>query len=231
MAARLSIIIPVIDEASLINAAIAGAAEATATIPREIIVVDGDPSGSTLAAITGREVKKIIASPGRGPQMNAGAASAGGDILVFLHADTRLPAGAADRILSVCGEEGVVGGSFDLGIDSARAVFRLIERAVALRCRLTRVPYGDQAIFLKADVFRALGGFGELPIMEDIDLMRRLKRRGCRIRLTGPPVRTSARRWEADGVARATLRNLCLSTLFYLGVSPERLRRYYRVDT
>ena len=228
MTARLSIIMPVLGEADRINAALARAAEAAGNVPHEIIVVDGDPAGATRAAVTAPAVKKITARPGRGPQMNAGAAVSGGDILLFLHADTCLPEGAAEWILAVCGQEQIAGGAFALGIDSPRPVFRWIERAVALRCRLTRIPYGDQAIFLKADVFRSLGGFGELPIMEDIDLMRRLKRQGHRVRLNGPSVRTAARRWESEGVAYATLRNLCLSTLFYLGVSPERLRRYYR---
>ena len=191
-------------------------------------MVDGSPAGDTLSAVAGKGVVKIRCAPGRGSQMNAGAAAASGEILLFLHADTKLPAGAGSRIAALCDDPAVAGGAFDLVIDSPRPVFRVIEKAASLRSRATRIPYGDQAIFIKAVVFHSIGGFRHIDIMEDIDLMQRLKRRRYRIRFADAPVRTSPRRWEKEGVLYTTIRNWILSTLFYLGASPDRLKRYYR---
>lgn len=228
MVPLLSIIIPVFHEAAGINRTLDAIDPVAKDVRTEIIVVDGAPDGDTLAAVSDRDVLKILSAPGRGTQMNAGAAKASGDVLVFLHADTRLPVNAGQLILNACKDDAVAGGAFDLGIDSPRPVFRMIEKIASLRSRLTRIAYGDQAIFIKAAVFRALGGFRPIPIMEDIDLMQRLKRQGHRIRLLRPSVRTSARRWGKEGVCYTTLRNICLSTLFYMGVSPERLKRFYQ---
>ncbi|MDY6904991.1 MAG: TIGR04283 family arsenosugar biosynthesis glycosyltransferase [Thermodesulfobacteriota bacterium] len=227
MAPRLSIIIPVLHEAGSINPTLDAIDAATGGMSTETIVVDGASDGDTLAAVSGRDVLEILSAPGRGTQMNAGATEASGEIFLFLHADTRLPEGAGELIINACKDESVTGGAFDLGIDSPRPGFRMIETIASLRSRLTRIPYGDQAIFIKAAIFRALGGYRPIPIMEDIDLMQRLKRHGYQIRLLRPAVMTSARRWEKEGVCYVTLRNLCLSTLFYLGVSPERLKRFY----
>jgi rSAM/selenodomain-associated transferase 2 len=163
--------------------------------------------------------------------MNAGALLAGGEVLLFLHADTELPPDGLTRICSVIRDKGCVGGSFDLGIRSDRLCFRLIESAASLRSRMTRIPYGDQAIFLRRDYFRGLGGFRELPLMEDVDLMRRLRRSGGRIHIIRGKVKTSARRWESEGVLYCTLRNWMLMFLYLLGVSPERLARFYHDHT
>ncbi len=227
MIPRISVIIPVLHESGTINGTIAQLEALAGETPIEILVADGDPAGDTLAAISSADIGKIRCSPGRGVQLNAGAAEASGDIFLFLHADTLLPPGAGRRIAAVCADAGIAGGAFDLAIDSPRRVFRIIEKAASVRSRATRIPYGDQAIFIKADIFRSVGGFRHIPIMEDIDLMRRLKRRGHRIRFVDAPVRTSPRRWESEGILYTTLRNNSLSTLFYLGVSPERLRPHY----
>jgi GT2 family glycosyltransferase len=149
-------------------------------------------------------------------------------VLLFLHADTVLPPAAFERIAEAMRDEGCVGGAFDLRIDSRRTGFRVIEKVASLRSRLTRIPYGDQAIFIRASCFRTLGGFREIPLMEDVDLMRRIKRKGWRIVIFREPVITSARRWEKEGLVFGTLRNWFLMTLYLCGVPPERLARYYR---
>lgn len=160
--------------------------------------------------------------------MNAGAARASGEVLLFLHADTQLPRKAFFVISNAMADARIAGGAFDLAIDSPRPIFRVMERTASRRSRLTRIPYGDQAIFLRRSVFAALGGYREIPLMEDVDLMVRLRRAGQRIHILPDRVRTSPRRWERDGVLFGTLRNWTLVTLYALGVSPDRLVRFYR---
>jgi len=169
-----------------------------------------------------------MAQRGRARQMNKGAVHAGGKILLFLHADTLLPEGALQRISALMEKGAVVAGAFELGIDSARPVFRIIEKAASLRSRILRIPYGDQAIFIRKDYFRALGGFREIPLMEDVELMRRIKKAGDRISIIPEKVKTSPRRWEKEGILFCTLRNWTLISLYFLGVSPERLAKFYR---
>jgi rSAM/selenodomain-associated transferase 2 len=225
---RISVIVPAIGEQAVINATIAGLRRLPGGRSAEIIVVDGSPRGETLAAVRDAAVLKVRSPRGRGTQQNRGAAAAGGDILLFLHADTRLPPAAFARIAATLEGEDCAGGAFGLRIDSPRRAFRVIEAAANRRSRLTRIPYGDQAIFLRAAFFRALGGFAEIPLMEDVDLMRRVKRAGGRIVLLDDPVLTSARRWEKEGVLYGTLRNWLLVSLYLSGVAPERLVRFYR---
>jgi rSAM/selenodomain-associated transferase 2 len=228
MTMDVSIIIPVIDEERIINQTLERLRHLEASGSYEIIVVDGNVSGNTLRAITGKEIIKIKGPCGRGTQMNAGALAAKGRILLFLHADTILPKNAIDSVMSACRLKRIIGGAFDLGIDSNRPGYRLIERMVSLRSRRTRIPYGDQAIFLKHKIFFTIGEFKEIPIMEDIDLMRRVKQAGLKIKIISEPVKTSARRWESEGIVYCTLRNFILSKMFYLGVSPKTLKKYYK---
>jgi rSAM/selenodomain-associated transferase 2 len=223
-----SIIIPVLYESTCIGGAVGRVRALKGGQDAEVIVVDGDPEGRTLRALPEGGVRKLLGPMGRGRQLNRGAQEASGDVLIFLHADTALPPEAFGRIGEVLRDGSVVGGAFDLQIDSPRPVFRPIERAASLRSRLTRIPYGDQAIFLRRERFLALGGFRELPIMEDVDLMRRLKRAGGRIEILEECAVTSARRWETEGPLFTTLRNWTLVTLFLLGVEAERLARWYR---
>jgi hypothetical protein len=124
-----------------------------------------------------------------------------------------------------------VAGAFDLGIDSHRLAFRVIEKIACWRSRLTRIPYGDQAIFIRRDYFRSMGGFQDIPIMEDVDLMRRIKKKGGKIHILRDRVKTSARRWEKEGILYGTLRNWLLVSLFCAGVKPERLARFYAPNT
>ena len=121
-----------------------------------------------------------------------------------------------------------IAGAFDLAIDSDKPAFRLIEKAASLRSRMTRIPYGDQVIFIRKGEFRELGGFRDIPIMEDVDIMRRIKKRKGRICIIGKAVRTSPRRWEKEGIVYTTLRNWLLITLYLFGVRPEKLVRFYR---
>lgn len=223
---RVSVIIPVLREAHIINATLAHLVNAVAGFRSEIVVVDGDAAGSTVRAIERQEIVCLVAPTGRALQMNAGARRARGTILLFLHADTRLPPGAL-AAMEAAVAHGCVAGAYRLGIDSARWRYRLIETAVTWRTRLTRIPYGDQAIFLESVFFRRLGGFRPMPLMEDVDLMRRVKRLGGRICLLRQRLRTSPRRWEREGLVRCTLRNWTLMALYLAGVAPHRLAAYY----
>jgi len=222
-----SIIIPVFHESALINTALARIRSAQAGAPVEVIVVDGADEGDTLAALRGGEVKGLLSEKGRGAQMNRGAEAANGDVLLFLHVDTALPQGWS-RLVNEAMEDGrFVGGAFDLAIDSPEVAFRLIEKVASLRSRLTRVPYGDQAIFMRRDYFLRLRGYRETALMEDLELMRRVKKEGGAIFIIPERVRTSGRRWAREGLVRCTLRNWTIALLYLFGVSPEKLARWY----
>ena len=194
----------------------------------EIIAVDGDPAGSTINAIIDAGVRVLTAEKGRGRQMNRGAALAKGAILLFLHADTFLPPGAFPLILAAMSDRRIVAGAFDLGLDSDRRIFRLTERYVLLRTRLTRIPFGDQAIFIRKDYFDRIGGYRKISLMEDVDLMKRIRKRGDRIRIIPARVRTSPRRYDREGILYGTFRNWLLQILYALGVPPDRLAQWYR---
>ncbi|HVO68288.1 MAG TPA: TIGR04283 family arsenosugar biosynthesis glycosyltransferase [Syntrophales bacterium] len=228
MTPEFSFIIPVWNEESVILRTIEHIRSLQSGAGAEIIVVDGDPAGKTMEIARRASVKTAIAERGRGNQMNHGAALAAGNILIFLHADTRLPPNAPGLIDTVMRDESCMAGAFDLAIDSGRPVFRLIEKAASLRSRLTRLPYGDQAVFMRKDVFTELGGFRNIPIMEDVEIMRRIKKRGGKIYIIDKTVRTSSRRWDRDGIAYTTLRNWLLITLYIAGVKPEKLVQFYR---
>jgi rSAM/selenodomain-associated transferase 2 len=223
-----SFIIPVYREAQIINSTIDYLIHLQKFAAAEIIVVDGDYEGSTLQKISTANVKKILCPKGRARQMNCGAAKASGDILIFLHADTRLPEDALKKIATLLEDETIIGGAFDLGIDSERFAFRVIEKIASIRSRMTRIPYGDQAIFIRRNYFQALGGFPDIPIMEDVELMRRIKHRQGGINILKDKVKTSPRRWETEGVVFCTLRNWFLITLYLLGVKPETLAKFYK---
>ncbi len=229
MGSKLSIVIPVLNESALIEPLLAHLSSLKSPEPVEMIVVDGDPGGGTVRAITRPGVQTLIAPRGRGVQLNAGARAASGDALLFLHADTRLPADALPKIMHTLAHREQVAGAFSLAIASNRRAFRLIERAVGVRSRITRIPYGDQALFLRRDLFFRAGGFRDLPLMEDVDLVRRVKKSGARIVILPDSVRTSPRRWLAEGILYCTLRNWLLMALYLAGVSPDRLLKYYRV--
>lgn len=228
MTPKFSFIIPVWKEASVILRTIEHIRDLQSADGIEIIVVDGDPEGKTMEIARRGGVKTAISNRGRGNQMNHGAILAVGNIFIFLHADTRLPSDALGLIDTAMQEESYMAGAFDLAIDSKKTIFRLIEKVASLRSRLTRIPYGDQAVFMRKAVFNELGGFRNIPIMEDVEIMQRIKKRGGKIRIIDRRVRTSARRWEKGGVVYTTLRNWLLITLYLLGVKPEKLVQFYR---
>ena len=197
----------------------------------QIVVADGgDSSDPAMNALRERysSVAWTRSAPGRGLQMNRGARQACGRWLVFLHADTRLEEGWIDLLRRLDERPSIVGGSFRFALDSPARWARWIEWGVRMRVRLFGFAYGDQALFVRRTVFDDLGGYRELPLMEDVDFIRRLRRRG---RLEHADLRalTSARRWERDGWFRRTVENAVLVTLFLAGHPPERLaRRYHR---
>lgn len=160
--------------------------------------------------------------------MNEGAREAWGDVLIFLHADTELPREALKLITSSIRKHDIVAGAFNLGIKSRRLIFRIIEHIASFRSRVSRIPFGDQAIFIKRDYFNEIGGYDEIPLMEDVEIMRRIKKRGDKIFIINKTVMTSPRRWEQEGVVRCTLRNWFIQILYYCSVSPQRLVKYYR---
>jgi rSAM/selenodomain-associated transferase 2 len=224
----ISVIIPVLNEAANINSLIGHLRSQAPVDTAEIIVVDGDPRGNTIKAISHHDIVRAIAGPGRGIQMNYGAACATYDILLFLHADTFLPLDAFVRIREAFRDAEYVAGCFDLGIDSPKWYFRVTERYVSLRTRMTRIPFGDQAIFVRRDYFERIGGYREIPIMEDVDLMRRIRGRGDVMCIIPEKVSTSARRWEQEGILFTTFRNWVLQALYWCGAKPEQLARFYR---
>jgi len=223
-----SVIIPVLHEASVINSCIKDIFSRHSGSSLEIIVVAADTDDRTPAAVKHEHVTTLTAATGRARQMNAGAQAARGRVLVFLHADTRLPDAAFPRMRETVNGSRYVGGAFDLGIDSARPVLKLIALAGSCRSRLTRIPYGDQCIFLNRDYFMRIGGFADIPLMEDVELMRRIKKNGGRIRIIPERVLTSPRRWHQEGILYTTIRNWTLVCLYLLGCRPDRLRRWYR---
>ncbi len=225
----ISVIIPVLNEGRSINRTIAHLVHHNPLVPFEILVADGHPRKNTLSAIAFASVRKIPAPLGRGAQMNAGAALSKGKILLFLHADTLLEKAALKTIMGTLDGGNVAAGAFQLAIRSPRPVFRLIEFGVRLRVRWTRIPYGDQAIFISRRLFQALGRYPPVPIMEDVALMRAVREKGGRIVILKEKAFTSPRRWEKEGILFCTLRNWMLMGLFSIGVRPETLARLYPV--
>ena len=226
----LSIIVPVFHEGEKINDLLGYLNRLDSEKNLEIIVVDGVQEKDTLRAIHSNHVIKISSEKGRAKQMNAGASVANGEILIFLHADTELPGQALKKIYSLVGEKAYVGGAFDLGIKSDKFIFKIVSTLASLRSRLSRIPFGDQAIFIRREYFNQIGGYKEMPLMEDVELMRRIKKSGNKIRIFYDRVMTSPRRWEKEGVIYCTLRNWTLQALYFLGMSPDRLAKFYESD-
>jgi rSAM/selenodomain-associated transferase 2 len=222
--ARISIIIPVLNEARNIKQAVASTQPSTNV---EVIVVDGGSNDGTVEIAESLGVKLISAPRGRAAQMNAGALAASGEILLFLHADSRLSAGFDIIVRTALQQPGVVAGAFAVRIDAQLWSLRLVEWGVNWRSRFLQMPYGDQAIFLTKEIFHKIGKFPEIPIMEDFELIRRLRRTG-EITIINVPVLTSARRWLKNGVFKTTLTNQIIIVAYLLGVSPKRIGTWFR---
>ena len=220
----LSVIVPTLNEETVLAATLQRARQPGV---REIIVVDGGSTDRTRAIAAPHADLLLSAARGRAAQMNTGAAHARGDVLLFLHADTLVPPGFAQAVIAACGDDAVVGGRFDVHLEPSSPLIRLTAHLINRRSRLTRISTGDQAIFIRRAVFDRLGGYADIPLMEDIDLSRRMKHAG-RIACLRQQVTTSARRWQKDGVVRTILLMWSLRALYFFGVSPARLQRVYR---
>lgn len=221
---KLSIVMPTLDEAEAIVATLSSL-QALRAEGHEVIVSDGGSTDDTVAQAEGLADRVLIGAPGRARQMNAGAAVARGDVLLFLHADTRLPEDAADAIRAAvpCG----LWGRFDVDITGRSRMLRVVAALMNLRSRLTGIATGDQAIFVSHGAFAAVGGYPEQPLMEDIELSRRLKKIGAPACLRERVI-TSGRRWEAHGVWRTILLMWRLRFDYWRGVPPARLADRYR---
>jgi rSAM/selenodomain-associated transferase 2 len=223
---KLSIIIPVLDE----EAEIAGALAALASLRArgaEVIVVDGGSRDRTLELALPLADHAFSAPRGRASQMNAGAAAANGDALLFLHADTRLPQEADRLVTDGLARSGRGWGRFDVRIAGRHPLLRVVAAMMNMRSRLTGVATGDQAIFVARALFRQVGGFPEIPLMEDVALSRKLKRVGPPLCLSARAL-TSGRRWETHGVMRTIVLMWRLRFAYSLGAEPARLARLYR---
>ena len=221
---QISVIIPTLNERSALPKALDSA---VGTKGVEVIVSDGGSQDGTVEIAKEAGCRIVTTSRGRAQQMNLGAETSQGEFLVFLHADTRLPLGFQDTVPSLLEDSAVAAGAFRLRIDGAKGLLRLIESGANRRSRHLQMPYGDQAIFIRAELFRKVGGYPNLPIMEDFELIRKLRRRG-RISLASSSVTTSARRWAALGPVRTTLVNQIVVLAYLAGVEPSQLASWYR---
>jgi len=222
---RISIIVPALNEAQGITTVLAGLAPLR-NRGHEVIVVDGGSSDTTAALSRGAADRVVAAPRGRSSQMNAGAALARGEVLLFLHADTRLPQDADARILEGLVASGRAWGRFDVRIEGASVCLPVIAFFMNLRSRATGIATGDQAIFIRREAFERSGGFPPLEMMEDIALSRSLKRVSRPLCLADKAV-TSGRRWERRGVLRTVFLMWWLRLAFFLGAAPSSLARFY----
>jgi rSAM/selenodomain-associated transferase 2 len=222
-----SIIIPVLHETEIINLLLESLKDITKDYSAEIIIVDGSPTQDTLAVITDTSVQKLHSIQGRAVQMNTGAAHATGEILVFLHADTFLPPNALSKIQNCLQNPDIVGGAFTSQPNSRNRFIQAIYKTSMLRAHITRAPYGDQVIFLRKTFFDTLGGYANLPLMEDVELMRRVKKKGGRIMILPDIALTSARRWTQEGILYSWLRDNYIIFLYWCGVPAQKLEQFY----
>jgi len=218
----LSIIIPALNEAETLDHTLTG----LKACPAEIIVVDGGSQDGTVEVARTYTSHVVVSRAGRGFQQHVGAQESQGDTLVFLHADTQLPVGFQRLIHHALAEPSVVFGAFSLQIHPSTPALNLIALMANLRSRLLSLPYGDQALFVRRWAYFLVGGFKDWPIMEDVDLVRRLNQIGG-FELARGTTRTSPRRWQKENIVYTTLRNYALILRYFIGVSPHTLARYY----
>lgn len=223
MSPSVVVLIPALNEGDSIRRPIEAV---TAAGVQQIVVADGGSADQTTAVARNTSAHIVLSPPGRGSQLNAAARACDGDILLCLHADSTLPDDFVAQVRQAI-ETGYVAGCFRQRIEADGLRYRLIEWGNAFRAKHFGWIYGDQAMFVRRDVFDRMGGFREIPLMEDLEFSKRLKREGKTTVLDGP-VSISARRWQKQGVLFSTLRNWAFVVLFHLGVDPERLAKWYR---
>lgn len=219
-----SVVIPVLNERESLARALG-----SIDLPGiERIVVDGGSSDGSpeLARKLGADLV-LDSAPGRALQIELGRRRASGEVILFLHADTRLEAGWLESLRAALHDPGVAGGAFSLRFESPRLALRVIEVAVAWRCRLARLPYGDQALFVRSQVLERVGGIPPVPLFEDLDLVRTIRRSG-KLALLASGALTSPRRYERNGVWRTVLRNLLAVAAWWLGLPRDRVSIWYR---
>lgn len=221
---RISVIVPTLNEQEHICTTLSHVHLAAGD---ELIVVDGGSTDATVA-LARQFTSLVLCGPaGRARQMNGGARLARGNILLFLHADTLLPPDGLDAVRTAMQHAGMVGGAFRLTLTPSTPALRAIAWGTNLRTRLGRLPYGDQALFVRRCLFETLGGYEEVPFLEDVKLVQALRRQG-QLAFLQQAVCTSGRRWLQEGVVYTTVRNNVLMALYFCGVSPATLKRWYR---
>lgn len=225
----LSVVVPTLNEASRV----ARAVDSALGLARgwgggvEVVVSDGGSADATREHALAAGARVVTGSPGRGTQLRRGVEATTGAVVLLLHADATLDPEGGAHLARALADPRVAWGAFRQRIDDAGLAYRLIERGNAFRARRLALPYGDQAVFARRAALDAVGGVPALPLMEDVDLARRLRRAAGRPALLEGPVTVSARRWRRYGVALQTARNGALLSAYLLGASPERLARWY----
>ena len=220
---QVSVVIPTLNEASFLQKTIQQTWQGGAN---EVIVVDGGSQDDTCAIARGSGCEVLRTGPSRGAQLNLGATRARGDVVLFLHADTWLEASGIPQMRTALVDSSVVGGAFRQRIEARGMRYRLLEWGNAQRVSWFGMPYGDQGIFVRRDFLQRLGGVPEIPLMEDIELMKAFLQHARPLLLPGP-IHVSPRRWQRGGVVRQTLRNFALRARYRRGVPPEQLVRHY----
>ncbi|MGB3492406.1 MAG: TIGR04283 family arsenosugar biosynthesis glycosyltransferase [Elainellaceae cyanobacterium] len=228
----LSVIVPVLNEVEQIDTQLHHLRETQAVIPEstariEIIVVDGGSHDATLNKLHHCNFTVLQAPPGKASQMNCGAEAAKGEVLLFLHADTQLPSDFLQQMCDILAQPATVAGAFSLRINGSKWGLRLVEWGIRWRSTLLSLPYGDQGLFLKKQTFEQVGGFPDLPIMEDYAIVQKLKKLG-RVAIAPSFVTTSSRRWQRLGILRTTLLNQMIVLAYHLKISPQQLNHWYR---
>lgn len=222
---KVSVIVPTLNEALIIEESLTAIASLN---PHEIIVADGGSTDFTVSLARRMATRVVISETGRALQMNAGAKEATGDLLLFMHADSRLTPESFEKMTGQMKLCKPAGGAFSLQIESEKISLKLISTLATWRSKYLNLVYGDQTIFVRADIFQILEGFSPLPICEDLEFFRRLSRQG-KIILLKEKVHTSSRRWMAEGILFTTLRNITIAILFLLGFPPQFLNKWYMV--